>query len=50
MVAIILAGVWGGRQLDNYFDKEFPLFTVILSFVSVILALYYSLKDFIRFK
>ncbi len=50
MIAIILIGVFGGMKLDKWLDTRFPVFTVVLSFVSVMLALYYSLKDFIRLK
>lgn len=50
MIAIILVGVFGGMKLDKWLETRFPVFTVVLSFVSVMLALYYSLKDFIRLK
>jgi len=50
MIAIILVGVFGGIKLDKWLETRFPVFTVVLSFVSVMLALYYSLKDFIRLK
>jgi len=47
MAAIIFAGTFGGIKLDKYFHFHFPVFTVTLSFLSVILAMYYILKDFI---
>jgi hypothetical protein len=50
MVVIILIGVIGGMKLDHWLKPKFPVFTVVLSFLSVMLALYYSLKDFIRMK
>ena len=50
MVAIILVGVIGGMKLDHWLKPKFPVFTVVLSFLAVILALYFSLKDFIRLK
>lgn len=50
MIAIILVGVFGGMKLDKWLETRFPVFTVVLSFVAVMLALYYSLKDFIRLK
>ncbi len=49
MVAIILVGVFGGIKLDQIVNMEFPLFTLILSILSVALAIYYSIKDFIKF-
>jgi len=50
MIAIILVGVFGGIKLDKWLKPSFPVFTVVLSFLSVIFALYYVLKDFIRMK
>lgn len=50
MIVIILVGVFGGMKLDKWLDTRFPVFTVVLSVVTVMFALYYSLKDFIRLK
>jgi hypothetical protein len=50
MIVIILAGVFGGMKLDQWLQPDFPVFTVVLSFASVMLALYTTLKDFIRTK
>lgn len=50
MIAIILIGVFGGMKLDHWLKPRFPVFTVVLSFLAVILALYNTLKDFIRLK
>ncbi len=47
MALIILAGTWGGIKLDEKLKLEFPVFTVVLSFLSVILAMYVVLKEFI---
>ena len=48
MLAIILIGVFGGVKLDQWLKLEAPVFTVILSILSVILAIYYAVKDFLR--
>ena len=50
MLTIIFVGVFGGYKLDEYFEMDFPVFTLILSLVAVILAIYYSIKDFIKMK
>ena len=50
MVAIILAGVFGGIKLDELVALEFPLFTVVLSLVAVVLSMYYAVKDFLKMK
>ncbi len=50
MLAIIGIGVFGGIKIDKWLQTSFPIFTVILSFLSVILAIYYAIKDLIKFK
>ncbi|MBN3035295.1 MAG: AtpZ/AtpI family protein [Bacteroidales bacterium] len=50
MLVIILAGVWGGYQLDKWLNTGFPVFTLILSLVSVALAIYYAIRDFLSKK
>jgi Putative F0F1-ATPase subunit Ca2+/Mg2+ transporter len=45
MAIIILAGTFGGIKLDKIVHLKFPVFTVVLSFSSVILALYVVLKE-----
>ena len=39
MLGIIVLGVWGGIKLDERFGCK-PLFTLVLSLVSVALAMY----------
>ena len=48
MLFIILVGVFGGIELDKLFDFQFPIFTLILSILSVVLAIYYVTKDFLK--
>jgi F0F1-type ATP synthase assembly protein I len=48
MLAIILVGVIGGIKLDEWLELTFPVFTVILTILSVILAIYYTIKDFVK--
>ena len=49
MIAFMVIGVLGGMKLDQWIKGiEFPLFTVVLTLVSVIFATYYSIKDFIK--
>ncbi len=50
MMAILGLGVWGGIKIDGLLNMSFPLFTVILSFAAVLLALYSVLKDFLHTK
>lgn len=48
MLFIILAGVFGGKYLDQWLGLTFPVFTVVLSVSSVVLSIYYAIKDFIK--
>lgn len=49
MLVIILIGVFGGFKLDTWLHSG-PVFTIILSLISVILAIYFVTKDLIRKK
>ena len=48
MLVIILAGAFGGRELDKWVEWQFPVFTLILSILAVVLAIYTVIKDFIK--
>jgi hypothetical protein len=50
MIVIILLGVFGGMKLDKVLRLGFPLFTVLFSILSVFLAIYYAIKDFLKIK
>lgn len=49
MFVIILAGTFGGIELDKWVHWRFPVFTVILTLFSVVWAMYYAIKDFLHF-
>ncbi len=48
MGAIIFCGVFGGFKIDEYFAFKKPYFTVLLSVLSVFLAVYYVIKDLLK--
>lgn len=48
MAAIIVAGALGGIQLDKYLQTETPWFTGGLTILSVILAMYFAIKDLMK--
>lgn len=50
MIVVILVVLYGGIKLDEYLQREFPLFTFISAILGVVLALYFALKDFIKMK
>jgi ATP synthase protein I len=45
MIAIILAGVFGGIYLDKLMNWGFPVFTLFLTIIFVVLAIYVAIKD-----
>ncbi len=47
MLGIIALGVWGGVRLDARFNTQTPVFTIVLSLLSVAASLYVVLKDFL---
>jgi F0F1-type ATP synthase assembly protein I len=47
MLATIALGAWGGTKLDEHFQTEMPWFTLGLAILSVILAIYMAVKDFL---
>ncbi len=49
MAAIIGLGCFAGVKLDKLYNQS-PLFTTLFSLLSVFLAIYYAIKDFIRKK
>ena len=50
MIVIICGGVFGGIQLDKWLHLKFPVFTLVLSILSVFVAMYLSVKDILKDK
>ena len=50
MIAVVMLGVFGGIKLDKYLALKFPIFTLVFSLLSVFIAMYLMLKDFINKK
>jgi len=48
MGIIIGLAVWGGQKLDARYSKKTPVYTIILSLVGIVAAMYIALRDFIR--
>ncbi len=48
MIIIMLAGVFGGMKLDKLISLEFPVFTIVLTILSVFAALYFAIKDLLK--
>jgi hypothetical protein len=50
MLVTIGIGVFAGVKLDQWLNLKFPVFTVVLSLVSVFAAMYLAVKDLLRKK
>jgi hypothetical protein len=51
MAVIITAGALGGRWLDANFPLgKIPVFTLVLTLLSVFAAIWYFIRDFLRKK
>ena len=48
MALIIGGGCYGGFELDTHYKNTTPIFTIVLSLVSIGFAMYIVLKDFIK--
>nr|MBP9790430.1 AtpZ/AtpI family protein [Bacteroidia bacterium] len=47
-MVIIGLGVFGGVKLDEYLGWKIPIATLVLSLLSVAVAIYLSIKDFLK--
>jgi F0F1-type ATP synthase assembly protein I len=50
LIVIVLLGVFLGVKLDDWIDTGLPIFTILFSLGAIVLALYATLKDFIKKK
>jgi hypothetical protein len=50
MLVIIGVGVFGGYKLDKWLGNKIPVYTLVLSLLSVTAAIYLSVKDFLKKK
>ena len=50
MIVIILAGAFGGKALDKITSIEFPVFTLILTILAVVIATIYGMRELFKEK
>ncbi|MDQ3073171.1 MAG: AtpZ/AtpI family protein [Bacteroidota bacterium] len=48
IIAIILVGVIAGVLLDKHFETEKPVYTIVLSILMIIVALYQFIRQFLK--
>ena len=50
MIVIIVAGAFGGKALDSYAGWKFPVFTFVLTILSVVGSVLYGMRELFRYK
>jgi ATP synthase protein I len=50
MIAIILAGAFGGRALDRWIEWVFPVFTLSLTILAAVVATIYGMRELFKQK
>ncbi|MFO7867949.1 MAG: AtpZ/AtpI family protein [Bacteroidales bacterium] len=50
MIVIIGLGTYAGIKLDDFFETENQVFTIIISLFAVFAAIYIAIKDFIHIR
>lgn len=48
MMIIMAAGVFAGYKIDHWLELSFPAFTLGLMILSVVGAIFYAIKNFIK--
>jgi len=49
MGVIMVAGAFGGKELDKYTGWEFPVFTLALTILGVIGSVLYGMRELFRY-
>jgi len=50
MIVIIVAGAFGGKALDEWLQWGFPVFTLVLTILSVVVAIVYGMREIFKQK
>lgn len=48
MAVIVVAGAFGGRALDKWVQWHFPVFTVVLTLLGIVLSIVYGIREFFK--
>ena len=48
MIAIIVGGAFGGKALDSWLELGFPVFTLVLTLLSVAGAVFYGMRELFK--
>lgn len=50
MIVIIVAGAFGGKALDEWLQWGFPVFTLVLTILAVVVAIVYGMREIFKQK
>ena len=50
MIVIIVGAAFGGREIDKLTSWEFPVFTVSLTILGVIISVIYGMREIFKHK
>jgi cytochrome c-type biogenesis protein CcmH/NrfF len=50
MIVIIVAGAFGGKALDEWLQWGFPVFTLVLTILTVVVAIVYGMREIFKQK
>jgi len=48
MVVIVIAGAFGGRELDKWLQWHFPVFTIVLTLLGIVLSILYGIRELFK--
>ncbi len=48
MAVIVVAGAFGGRELDKWLQWHFPVFTVVLTILGIVLSILYAIREIFK--
>ncbi len=48
MIVIMVAGAFGGKAIDGWLDWDFPVFTLVLTILSVAGAVFYGMRGLFK--
>ncbi len=48
MAVIVIAGAFGGRELDKWLQWHFPVFTIVLTLLGIVLSILYGIRELFK--
>jgi len=48
MAVIVFAGAFGGREIDKWLQWHFPVFTVVLTLIAIVLSILYGIRELFK--